>query len=131
MLADDGTPIQAFQNRSGDSGFDTDCHGNTFADGDYWISNDQVDKVLTGDSYQQVDSPNTGDVAVYKDANGQVLHSTTVVGTKNDGTLMVEGLGGLETETSVTTAADAWSDDATIEYYTKPNPDPVIGEETK
>jgi hypothetical protein len=39
LFADDGTPIAAFQNLDSTApGLDTDCHGVTFADGQYWIN---------------------------------------------------------------------------------------------
>jgi hypothetical protein len=54
IYADDGTEIQAFKNITGDKGWDTDCHGVTFAEGQVWINNDQVDKLLIGDNYESI-----------------------------------------------------------------------------
>ena len=52
ILADDGTQIVAYRNDSNSPmGYDTDCHGTTFADGQYWINNDQTCSILTGDGY--------------------------------------------------------------------------------
>lgn len=56
IYAGDGTPIQAFRNVSGDAGWDTDCHGMSFTDGQFWINDDQVNMILAGDGYIQVPS---------------------------------------------------------------------------
>jgi hypothetical protein len=104
-----------------DNRMDTDCHGVTFADGEYWINNDQVDKVLSGSSYTQTSSPKQGDVGVFRDSSGNVVHSVTVSGVDSNGNVTsVTGLGGLETTEHTDAPADAWSDpNATIDYYTK------------
>ena len=105
---------------------DCDCHGVTFVDGDLWINNDQVDDLLEGDNYTQVTHETEGDAAVYRDQNGNVVHSATVViSSPESGEILVEGLGGLETETSVDYATPgpngAWPDPkATVEYYRRP-----------
>jgi RHS repeat-associated protein len=54
IFTDDGTPIQVFKNVSGDAGWNTNCHGTTFADGQYWLNNDQVPALLKGDGYKEV-----------------------------------------------------------------------------
>ena len=63
----------------------TDCHGNTFASGQVWINNDQVENLMKGDGYRQVGKKETvqaGDVGIYS-ADGtlsptSVQHSVTV-----------------------------------------------------
>lgn len=86
-------------NTGSDSGWDTGCHGVSFADGLYWINNDQVGSILSGDGYIAMfdGSYNLGDVVVYYDAAGNVIHSATL--TETDGSSgIVYGQGGLETE---------------------------------
>jgi RHS repeat-associated protein len=39
IFANDGTAILVFKNKSAKKGFDTDCHGQTFTKGKYWINN--------------------------------------------------------------------------------------------
>jgi RHS repeat-associated protein len=82
LLADDGeTKIEARINLDKSKpGFDTDCHGWTFADGQYWINNDQVDAILKGDGYEKHEQPQAGDVVVYRDFWDNVVHSAKVVG---------------------------------------------------
>ena len=125
LYADSGDKIEAQKLAEGDKSFKTDCHGLTFADGKYWINNDQVDKLLKGDNYGKTDAPQVGDVAVYRDANGNVVHSTTVSGVDEKGTVTeVSGLGGLEpaahSDKPQPGPEGAWKDpNAKVEYYHK------------
>lgn len=122
IKADDGTKIEATSNVSKDKRYDTDCHGVTFGDGKYWINNDQVDKVIKGDKYKErKGDPKPGDVGVYRDAAGKVVHSVKVKSvdpkTKK---VKVDGLGGLETKVHVDDSNKAWVDpNAKIKYYHK------------
>lgn len=124
VTADDGTKIVAFKNVGKDERMDTDCHGQTFTDGKFWINNDQVNGILQGDGYKQVDTPKSGDVVVYKEG-GDVVHSVTVSDVNSEsGAVTVTGLGGIETEPSSSSVVPGegggWSNpDATYEYYRK------------
>lgn len=124
LYADDGTPITAY-NEPSNKLMRSDCHGLTFADGDFWINNDQVPALLNGDGYVKTDSPSVGDVGVYTDASGNPVHSVTVSKVSPDGTVQsVAGLGGTESAASAKPPAPgpggAWNDpNARIEYYKK------------
>jgi RHS repeat-associated protein len=97
LTADDGTHIDVFQNTGSNHALDTDCHGLTFADGQYWVSDPAVNGLLKGDSYQTTTAAKPGDVLVYKDANGNVVHSVTVTEVDANGKpTKVSGLGGVE-----------------------------------
>jgi hypothetical protein len=118
ILADDGTQIVAYRNRDDSyDGYDTDCHGTSFADGEYWINNDQACSIIDGDGYTQVGSSTggsstggsssgagtgqyagyaAGDVVVYYDENGEEAHSLTITGFDEDGVPIVYGQGGTE-----------------------------------
>lgn len=105
-----------------DHRLDADCHGVTFTNGQYWINDDQVDTMLRGGGFRQTTTPKVGDVAVYRDSAGNVVHSVTV--TKVDPTtgqvLEVSGLGGIQMHEHINTPRDGWSDPtATITYYTR------------
>lgn len=121
---DVGTEISAYKNLTPDNpGYDADCHGCTFADGEYWIDNDQVDLILKGDSYSKVQAPEPGDVVIYR-KDGEVQHSLTVVEIKvnEDGlkSVLAKGLGGVYVEQTVVDVNDGWFDkSANIEYYRK------------
>jgi len=120
IIADNGKPIKAFKNLTGDKGWDTDCHGTTFADGQVWVNNDQVNNILKGDGYETVNKTDAkvGDVVVYKNENGEVVHSVTVVDVK-DGKITVEGQGGLEKENHRDNVDKAWKGKATQNFYRK------------
>ena len=124
LYTDDGTPIESFSNREvSNPGFDTDCHGVSFADGMYWINNEMVQKILDGDNYKKTDEPKNGDIVIYRNTDGNIVHSMTVADVKKDKTgkiigVQVEGLGGLQTLTYKTDVKDAWDDNNVyIEYY--------------
>ena len=118
VLTDDGTPVDAYSNRSMDDRFDTDCHGETFADGDVWINNSEVETILEGDGYNLTEKPSVGDVAIYRDeVTNEPVHSATVVETTKDGDVIAEGLGSLETATHKDSVNDAWPYNANVEYY--------------
>ncbi len=108
IFADDETPIKVYRNVTSNSGADTNCHGVTFADGDFWINPAQVPTILKGDSYVEIQEGDmkTGDIIFQHDpvketkGNNHFVHSTTV--TCTDGTYENTasiGLGGMEITT--------------------------------
>jgi RHS repeat-associated protein len=110
IFADDGSPIQVFKNVDGGAGWNTNCHGTTFSDGQYWLNNDQVPALLKGDGYKDIsiDNAQSGDKIVYN-GNSNSEHSMTI--TKTDGTMNgteVYGQGGLEEKNHTDKANDAW-----------------------
>jgi hypothetical protein len=102
----------------------------TFADGKYWVSDPAVKDLLKGDNYQQTDKANPGDVVVYTDANGNVVHSVTVTGVGENGKpTEVSGLGGVETQAHSNSPTPGpgggWSDpNAKATVYSKPDATP-------
>jgi RHS repeat-associated protein len=119
--ADNGDRIEVFENVGNSANFDIrfecDCHGLTFADGKYWINNDQVGRLLAGDNYEQTNTPQIGDVTVYTEG-GQVVHSTTVTAVEGGNVTEVSGLGGVQVASETTTPQGAWPG-ATVTYYRK------------
>jgi len=120
LFADNGSPVQATTVLSSVAGVGdvlnkvtgtiesqpnnrnpmcTDCHGVTFADGNYWIDNDQVDTILSGDNYAAIDGgAQVGDVVIYR-SEGVAVHSATVSAVNKDGSVkLVSGLGGLQVD---------------------------------
>lgn len=122
IYADDGTEIQAFKNITGDKGWDTDCHGVTFAEGQVWINNDQVDKLLIGDNYESINKSEASknDIVVYRNKNNEPEHSVTVVSSENE-TIIVNGQGGLEKENHQDEVNSAWDKNSTQDFYRKRN----------
>jgi hypothetical protein len=143
VYADDGTPIKAYFNLNSSEApeYNTDCHGLTFTNGDYWIDNTEVDKILKGDGYKKVDDTResksstslskakVGDVVIYRDANGNILHSATVEEVNIKSFLFftwidikVNTLSGTETEpykANITDAPDPYVRYSYIQIYRK------------
>jgi hypothetical protein len=69
---------------------DTNCHGFVFTDGRYFIGGKEVDPILSDNGYEPVYSPRPGDVAIYRDADGEAQHSGIVRGVASDGVVLVE-----------------------------------------
>jgi RHS repeat-associated protein len=133
IFTDNGQPIEVLKNiGKADKGWDTDCHGFTFADGKYWINNNQVENILKGDNYNIIDleQAKCGDIVVYYKGN-DVQHSVTIV--NSDGTqvgTIVNGLGGMKTEAKETTLPNGWPIKGTLfEVYRKDQADRVASEE--
>jgi hypothetical protein len=130
IQADNGKKIQAFQQVGGSPAYKSDCHGLTFADGKYWVDNDQVNKILKGDGLEKTKTPQAGDAAVFK-ANGEVVHSLTVTGVSDTGAVTeVSGLGGTEPASHSNTPEQIQQQfgqlvgaAVTVEYYHDPTPD--------
>jgi hypothetical protein len=68
----------------------SNCHGWVFAGGRYWVRSEVVEEILHDNGYREAASPRAGDVVVYRDADGKVLHSGVVRGTSDDGHILVE-----------------------------------------
>ncbi|MCI0663747.1 MAG: hypothetical protein L0220_22015, partial [Acidobacteria bacterium] len=53
---------------------DYDCHGFVFLSGKGWINDDQVDAILTDNSYSVTTTPAVGDIVIYRNG-GAITHS--------------------------------------------------------
>lgn len=127
----------------------TDCHGNTFADGQFWINNDQVQKLMIGDGYDvdnPSETPSENAVGIYSTdgklttwpgrQNTTIRHSVNVVDPGDPGVetpqkrggewapdspAFVESKGGITVRT-VTTPSQAWTNshpNHQLRYYSK------------
>jgi hypothetical protein len=125
VFADDGTPVQVFKNIDGEAGWNTNCHGTTFTDGQYWLNNAQVPTLLDGYKKIKIEKAKVGDKIVYHgESNSE--HSMTI--TKTDGTMKgteVYGQGGLEVENHIDKTNEAWSKPQNSTVVRKENPDKV------
>ena len=68
----------------------TNCHGFVFTASRYWIGGSQVDAILEDNGYQPVAAVRPDDIAVYRSADGTVMHTGIVRGTASDGVILVE-----------------------------------------
>jgi RHS repeat-associated protein len=104
-----------------------DCHGTTFAKGQVWINNDQVEKIVAGDHYARTSTPQTGDVGIYttdgnlKNTNHSVLVNT--VNSRTGGVVDVTSKGGITAKVIATPGpgqGSAWQDpNAKLQYFTQ------------
>lgn len=81
------TQVAEMQSMLNNAGYDAsaDCHGVSFAEGQAWINNDQVEKLLKADGYRSVtgdEGVQAGDVAVYSKG----------FETRKDGTIDLNGV---------------------------------------
>ena len=147
LIADDDTRIPAFENLTVKSqpGFNTDCHGLTFADGKYWIEDWDTQLLLDHDGYKKISvnpkdmksSLRKGDIVIHRQHPAgvqeainkrfdpwyrkphNIIHSSTVQ--RVDGnTVIVEELGGIEVNTTIGPVKNAWTSTTDYwEYYRK------------
>jgi len=127
LHTDDGKGIVvAFKNMDKDPGMNFNCHGLTFTEGQYTIHNDQVQTILSHEytiSTENMPS-RAGDIAIYRDSNGNVVHSATVsqVDEKGVATAVVQN-GGIAPTVAEVSPANGFDSGkyAKIEYYKKKN----------
>jgi len=134
IFADDGTPIQVLKNTSGaDEGWTTNCHGTSFTEGLYWLNNDQVPILLSGDNYQKqtIEKAQVGDIILYHgESDGEIQHSMKII--KSDGTLIgteVYGQGGLEIINHTDKASEGWYNPINNTIVRKTSPDKIATEQ--
>jgi hypothetical protein len=66
------------------------CHGWVFVGGRHWLRGREVEQVLRDNDYRRVSQPGPGDVAVYRDDSGAVVHSGLVRTVTAEGLVLVE-----------------------------------------
>ncbi len=136
IFTDKGNPVIAYMNPNDDR-FSTNCHGNSLADGQFWINNDQAE-IIIKDDYSKVKKKKNveeGDVATYTDFTssetklslGTDQSGNEITKTKTDYTselahtapvankgekrndITVNNLGGMQKTTTETNYKDAWN----------------------
>jgi hypothetical protein len=65
------------------------CHGWVFAAGRGWIRGGAVEQILKDNAYRPVERPAPGDIAVFRDVGGEVMH-TALVRSISDGVVLLE-----------------------------------------
>lgn len=69
----------------------TNCHGWVFTNGQYWLTADDVERILDDNGYMPVSEPRPGDLAIYRNPTGGVAHTAVVRAVCDDGMPIVEG----------------------------------------
>jgi len=76
--------------RTADPDPKSDCHGWVFTGGRHWVMSFSVDDILADNDYQRVDTPQPGDLIIYRDRpDGTVQHSG-IVRSANGADIVVE-----------------------------------------
>ncbi len=64
--------------RTGEVDLSYNCHGFVFAAGRYWVRGAGVELILQDNGYQPTTAPRPGDVVVYRDEQGVLVHTGLV-----------------------------------------------------
>lgn len=72
------------------------CHGWVFTGGQHLLRGEGVAKILEDNGYQEVAIPVPGDIIIYRDAFGVILHTGLVQGVLKEGTVMIESKWGVD-----------------------------------
>jgi hypothetical protein len=95
----------------------SNCHGWVFTGGRYFLSPDDVEKILVGNDYRRVTSPKADDLAIYRDVAGHIVHSGIVRLTDKE-LVIVESQWGVNARYLHEPAQQPYS--ASVEYYRSP-----------
>lgn len=81
--------------------YKTDCHGLTFLNGEYWLCNNEVQTILDDNGWVHVDERNVrrGDIAIYRNASSEIVHSARVIERDYKGHIQVASKNGYGRET--------------------------------
>jgi len=95
LLVYEGTPTRGVR-------FKSNCHGLTFLAGEYWLMPKPVETILKDGGWAMVRPVDVkrGDVAIYRDLRGQIVHSARVVGQDARGHVLVDSKDGYDAERS-------------------------------
>ena len=104
------TPIMVFRNISDNIEWNTNCHGESFTDGKFWLNNDQINNLLNGDNYKSIPlkKAEAGDIVLFH-GTSRNEHSMTI--SETDGSILrttVEGIEGLGTSIVNRSFKEAW-----------------------
>jgi hypothetical protein len=66
------------------------CHGWVFTGGCYLLPDDYVETVLQDNGYGPVEGPDVGDLTIYRNDQGSVIHTALVWAVGDDGRVLVE-----------------------------------------
>jgi len=73
----------------------SNCHGWVFTGGRYWVQSDAVGRIVKDNGYREVKAPQAGDLVVYRESDGRVVHSGVVRYVDERGGALVESKWGV------------------------------------
>ena len=130
IKTNNGTKINAMRkvDRTTDNGYNTNCHGQTFTNGELWINNNEAQKILDNDGYGQLVTPEEGAVAIFRDSNGDIVHSAIVTNVDMEsGNFTVHEAVGNAPGTQTTTYEGIYQTGPwTVEYYIRTEEHTVV-----
>lgn len=106
-----GHPVRVFRTEADAPLNDRfDCHGSSFANAECWIFNDEVERILGDGGWTEVSAREvrSGDVGIYRDKHGHVVHSVTVIGRDELGCVHVNSKEGFSPIRTNIVATAAW-----------------------
>ena len=72
------------------------CHGWVFTAGRFLLKGNDVDRILCDNHYYVVSDPKPGDIVIYRNEAGAILHTALVQGVLTDGTVITESKWGVD-----------------------------------
>lgn len=72
------------------------CHGWVFTGGRFLLKGEGVQQILDDNGYEVVEKPTAGDIVIYRNALGSILHTGLVQGVLKDETILVESKWGID-----------------------------------
>jgi hypothetical protein len=69
---------------------ESNCHGWMFAGNRFWLMSTDVARILVDNGYQTVIDPALGDLVIYRDSDGLIVHSAIMRGHTGAGELLLE-----------------------------------------
>jgi hypothetical protein len=84
-----------FISTAGRGGVDSNCHGWVFTGGRFWVHGEAVNQIVKDNGYREAKQPRAGDLVVYREADGKVIHSGVVRYVDEEGQALVESKWGV------------------------------------
>jgi RHS repeat-associated protein len=74
----------------------SNCHGNTFTRGEYWIEPDQTLQIVQDDGWQPATGAQESGIGIFiNESSGEATHSVTITGVDSSGSMIVNSKQGI------------------------------------
>ena len=100
------------------------CHGWVFTEGRFLLKGMDVDRILCDNHYFIVKDPKPGDIVIYRNEDGGILHTALVQGILRDGNVITESKWGIDQRFLHLPANQPYSE--FYEYYRTNRPNHLI-----
>jgi hypothetical protein len=109
--------------RTGPANDACNCHGWVFTGGRYWLSPDDVSRILEDNGYAEVSNPRVGDLVIYR-KSGTIIHSALVRAAESNSNVLVESKWGWMGSFLHRVSDTCYGHDFT--FYRTSRPSPVV-----